>query len=119
MSEPVVRHGALLYAAGIGHAAECTGYDSPHRPRPHRFVWHHRLPQVCGGKTTPENTCSVCDSCHYSIHVLLLTLARFDGDLAVIARHGTARQRAYATEGYTLAVAAGTVALIPDEGGSL
>ncbi len=82
-----------------------------HRPKPMRFVWHHVQPLVAGGKTVPANLASLCDSCHYSIHVLLWHLGQRTTPLV----KGTRRQRALARRGYEACVAAGTVGLIPKE----
>lgn len=109
-------HPVLLTVPGLGRASSCAGYTSAHRPRPLRYVWHHVLPQVAGGKTNKANLVSLCDSCHYSVHVLLWRLARANGDVPGWNRMGTAPQRDYARRGYDAAVAAGTAARIPNEG---
>ena len=85
-----------------------------HRPKPLRFVEHHVLPQVCGGKTEPANLAGLCDSCHYTVHALLYQL-KLNGSTYKLSQ-GTRKQRALAYRGYTAAVAAGTVDRIPDEG---
>jgi hypothetical protein len=74
-------------------------------------------PLVCGGQSTPRNLVALCDSCHYSIHVVLWALARHDGNLAdpTVLRLGTRRQRFYAEAGWDACVAAGTTGLIPKE----
>lgn len=93
----------------VGRAAQCVG-AKVHYPRPLRFVWHHILPQICGGQSTPDNLAALCDSCHYSVHILLYSLAQ-----GAVLKVGTAAQRALAQQGYAAALAAGTVALIPKE----
>lgn len=97
---------------GAGKATRCEAYGS-HRPQPLRFVWHHVLPEACGGKAEPGNLAQVCDSCHYSIHILLWLLAR--GGLGDGTIRGTKGQRAIAQAGYDKAVAAGSAGKIPKE----
>jgi len=92
-------------------ATSCLGAGLIHRPQPLRYVIHHVLPQVCGGKTTPDNTVGLCDSCHYSVHALLYQLKQGQK-----LTRGTRQQKALAVKGYNAAVAAGTVDKIPDEG---
>lgn len=105
-------HDVLLSAPGLGRARECA-ISQGHRPTPMRFVWHHVLPQTCGGQTAPNNLVALCDSCHYSVHTLLWHLAQSSPP----PHRGTHKQRTLALAGYTAAVRAGTVALIPNEGG--
>jgi hypothetical protein len=81
-----------------------------HRPRPLRYVFHHILPQACGGKTEASNLVALCDNCHYAVHVLLWQLAQGTGSAT-----GTRAQTRLATEGYAEAVAAGTAGDIPKE----
>ena len=76
-----------------------------------RYVLHHIQPQVCGGLTTPGNTVGLCDSCHYSVHVLLWHLSQG----TTPPSPGTRKQRAFAQQGYAACKAAGTVARIPKE----
>lgn len=102
-------HEALEFVADLGRAVSCQGYGT-HRPVPLRFVWHHILPQVCGGKTVAANLASLCDSCHYSIHILLWQMAN-----KVPLSKGTKAQLAFAKQGYDAAVAAGTADKIPKE----
>jgi len=83
-----------------------------HRPVATRFVLHHICPQVCGGQTTTENTVGLCDSCHYTVHMLLYALARGVPPRA----KGTRAQRKLAQQGYDACVLAGTVHKIPNEG---
>jgi hypothetical protein len=108
-------HTDLTFIEGMGRATSCLAYSSPHRPTPLRFVWHHVLPQICGGQTVAANVVSLCDSCHYSVHALLWQLKVTNGG-PLSSRRGTAQQRAIAQDGYQRAVAAGTTALIPNEG---
>lgn len=112
------RDGALLTVAGVGPAHQCVAYpNSPHRPTPMRYIWHHILPQTCGGKTSKDNLASLCDTCHYNVHTLLVALKQFGGDVATIAHRGTQMQRDLAVLGWNRAVAAGTTGKIPNEGG--
>jgi len=99
----------LTFAEGVGHATCCQS-GSFHRPKPLRFVWHHILPQVCGGKTEPANLVALCDNCHYSVHILLWQLGQGTGSVT-----GTRAQTRIATQGYAAAVAAGTTGKIPKE----
>jgi 5-methylcytosine-specific restriction endonuclease McrA len=85
-----------------------------HRPTPLRFVMHHIMPQVCGGKTEPANLTGLCDSCHYTVHALLYQLKLNGPEHKLV--DGTRRQKALAMRGYLAAVAGGTVDKIPDEG---
>jgi hypothetical protein len=100
----------------IGKAESCVS-TSIHHPVPFRYVWHHVLPQVCGGKSVSGNLISVCDNCHLAIHALMYMLAQNNGEFTT--HHGTTAQRAWAKAGYKLAVAAGTVEKLPNEGGSV
>ena len=94
----------------LGTAALCV-VPIIHRPRPLRFVWHHVLPQTCGGQTNRENCISVCDNCHYSVHILMWNLANHR---PVPDRPNQAQLR-FAMTGYQDAVAAGTAVKIPKE----
>lgn len=103
---------------GFGPATTCVAYKQ-HRPKAMRFVWHHVLPQACGGESTPENVISLCDNCHYAIHHLMYALRTVKGDTHKIIgweHAGTREERHYAGVGYQRAVAAGTVDKIPNEG---
>ena len=102
---------ALTFLEGIGRAEHCE-VPTDHRPRPLRFVWHHKLPQVCGGLTRPDNLASVCDSCHYSVHVLMWNMAH---GVPLLHRQSPG-QLTLALEGFLAAKAAGTVDRIPKEG---
>ncbi len=82
-----------------------------HRPKPMRFIYHHIQPKVAGGLTTPNNLIALCDSCHYSIHILLWHLAQKTPPLV----KGSRKQRRIAKLGYEACIAAGTVTLIPKE----
>jgi len=96
---------------GVGKATMCTAakYHSPH---PLRFVWHHIQPEAAGGLTHPGNLAELCDSCHYSTHILLWQIA--NGGLVV--PRPCAGQLKLAQQGFALCEAAGTVAQIPNEG---
>lgn len=96
---------------GVGKATHCevAGY---HRPRPLRYVFHHILPEACGGKSEPDNLVQTCDTEHYAIHRLLWLLA--NGGIPR-GTGGTRKQRALAERGYQAAVAAGTTGKIPKE----
>ena len=103
--------GGLTFLEGIGPATHCQ-ISVTHRPRTLRYVWHHVLPQVCGGQTQAPNLVSLCDSCHYSIHIIMWNL-RSTGVPGV--RRWNTQQIAYAQRGYKEALAAGTANLIPKE----
>ncbi|MGV0042001.1 HNH endonuclease [Mycobacterium colombiense] len=90
--------------------------EKSHTPKPLRYVWHHVLPRVCGGQTVPANLASVCDVCHYGIHVLLHELAKNGGKLVDHWHLGGTGRYEIALRGYQAAVAAGTVSKIPNEG---
>ena len=76
-----------------------------------RFVWHHILPQVCGGKSVKANLAELCDNCHYAVHRVMWDLAHG----ITPAKAATAQQFALASVGYNLAVQAGTQGKIPKE----
>jgi hypothetical protein len=101
----------LLHAPGIAPPTRCIVVKE-HRPRPLRFVYHHVLPQTCGGKTVPDNLAALCDTCHYAVHALLWKLAHG----LEMPEHVSTGQLAIAARGYKAAVEAGTVARIPNEG---
>lgn len=101
----------LLEVPGLGKADHCQASGS-HNPVPLRFVWHHIQPQEAGGKTVAANLAQCCDSCHMSIHRLMWHMANAL-PLGPVPR---AAQLELARQGYAACVAAGTVALIPDEG---
>lgn len=103
---------ALVYIEGLGRADHCEAYGV-HRPNPMRFVWHHVLPQVAGGKTEPGNLVQVCDNCHYSTHAVMYAMA--NGKL--VPTRASRGSKALAKRGYEAAKAAGTISLIPNEGG--
>lgn len=110
---------ALTFVVGLGRATHCAGYLGPHRPTPQRYVWHHILPQACGGLTRPINLVPLCDSCHYATHALLTTLATLHtDDVKVLGRRGTPFTRDLAVRGYQAAVVQGTADRIPNEGGA-
>lgn len=100
---------------GIGTAVSCAGAKS-HAPKPLRYVWHHVLPRACGGQTTADNLVEVCDNCHYGIHAILYQMAHHDGTAPSFAHMAGSERYAIALRGYFAAVAAGTVAQIPNEG---
>ena len=103
--------GPLLEVPGLGKAANCQfgGQDSHHTAL--RFVWHHILPQVCGGKTVNSNLAELCDNCHYAVHSVMYALSRG----AAPAKAATADQFSLAKVGFDLAVKAGTQGKIPKE----
>ncbi len=105
---------ALTELPEVGKATSCVLSRSAGPHPALRFVWHHVLPQVCGGLTTPANLASVCDSCHYSVHALMWLMGNGGIPPATAAR-ATARQLAMAQRGYDEAVAAGTAGKIPKE----
>jgi hypothetical protein len=76
-----------------------------------RFVWHHILPQVCGGKSVTSNLAELCDNCHYAVHAMMWDMAHG----AKPSEHGTDGQFNLAATGYQLAVKAGTAGKIPKE----
>ena len=95
----------------VGRATTCQ-LAKVHRPVPLRFIWHHVLPQACGGKTEADNLAQLCDSCHYSVHILMWYVA--NGGIPAGVK-GTRTQRDLAMRGYNLALAAGTAGKIPKE----
>lgn len=106
-------HATFEVIEGLGTATACS-ISANHTPAPLRYVWHHILPQACGGKSTLANTVMLCDSCHYAIHALLYQL-KLHGKVTPNRRNNP-RRIEYAQQGYSAAVAAGTVAHIPNEG---
>ena len=107
---PVEAHTTI---AGV-KAVRCQfGAQEAHHPAL-RYVWHHILPQVCGGKSTKDNLAELCDNCHYAVHSVLYALSRG----AAPAKAATADQFDLAEQGYRLAVAAGTQGKIPKESSS-
>jgi hypothetical protein len=103
---------AVEFLPLLGKATTCTAYGV-HRPVPLRFVWHHVLPQVCGGLTVADNLAQVCDSCHYSIHILMWHIGQGTPVAQLPGR--TRGQLTLALRGYQAAVANGTVDKIPKE----
>lgn len=79
-----------------------------------RFVWHHILPQVCGGKSTTSNLAELCDNCHYAVHAIMYALSRG----AAPDKRATEAQFTLANAGFQLAVQAGTAGKIPKESAS-
>jgi hypothetical protein len=103
---------AREFIEGVGHATACQLGKQGRSHTALRFVWHHVLPQACGGKTEAANLASVCDNCHYSVHILMWYLA--NGGIPAAVK-GTRAQRALADSGYQQAAAAGTAGKIPKE----
>lgn len=102
-------------ASGIaspGKAARCElgGLLHTAAHRPLRFVWHHILPQACGGQTSSGNLIALCDNCHYSVHELMWQMAH-----PPVTARGNRKQAALAARGYDAAVTAGTAGKIPRE----
>ena len=85
-----------------------------HRPLPFRFVWHHILPQVCGGLSKDDNLVQTCDTGHYNTHILMWLMAN-GRDAEASKLHATRGQRVHAARGITLAAAAGTLLKMPKE----
>ena len=107
---------AVIFLPGVGPATHCE-IPGAHSPIPLRFVWHHVYPHECGGPTTPENLAPVCDGCHYGIHALMWQMAQNGGNLTTLKRFAATARAKVAATGYQQALAAGTVNLIPNEGG--
>jgi hypothetical protein len=105
---------ATEFLEGVGHATSCQLGKQGRSHTALRFVWHHILPQACGGKTEPANLASLCDNCHYSVHILMWYMA--NGGVPATVK-GTTAQTALANVGYGLAVAAGTAGKMPKEAG--
>lgn len=103
------------YIRGVGRALYCQCAEC-HTPIPLRFVWHHILPKVCGGRSTKANLLSCCDSCHYGIHLMMGDLKHNNGNFVVYKRFSGTNRARWAYEGYRLAVEAGVVDKIPDQG---
>lgn len=101
---------ALTSIPIVGPALSCM-VTTHHAPTPHRYIWHHILPQACGGKTERANLVSLCDNCHYTIHIIMWHLA----NNVKLTFRPSAHHMLYAQQGYQAAVAAGTVALMPKE----
>lgn len=102
------------YLSPVGYATSCA--VSPHHsPKPIRYVWHHILPRVCGGKTEVSNLVSLCDSCHYAVHALLHDL-KVNGHFTIASTVRNKKRAAIALDGYYHAQTMGTVSLIPNEG---
>jgi hypothetical protein len=104
----------IVSLGSFGRATTCTCIKR-HSPTPLRYVWHHILPQVCGGKTEASNLVSLCDTAHYAIHALLYAHRLYGPTLPPAFRKANRRHRKIAAAGYAAAVAAGTVDLIPIE----
>jgi hypothetical protein len=102
--------GAREFLPEVGKASSCA-VAKYHAPRVLRFVWHHIQPEGCGGASTAANLIPVCDSCHYSIHILLWQVANG----GVTAERPNRGQLLVAERGYALCVAAGTAGRIPKE----
>jgi hypothetical protein len=104
----------------VSHAVTLAVWDKPaakcelaraHTPKPLRFVWHHIVPQACGGKTELPNLIQVCDNCHYGVHRILWQLAN-----GGITTPGSRKQNQLAAVAYAKVQALGTTAQIPKEG---
>ena len=104
----------LLAFQGV-KATNCVAAPH-HTPVPLRFVFHHVLPLAAGGLTTSANLVSVCDSCHYAIHAMLYEMATNAGELTTLKKFKGTPRWALAAQGYTRALAAGTVGKLPNEG---
>lgn len=110
--------------AGFGTATTCSvSPPTAHVPVPVRFVWHHIMPLETGGQTVASNLVQICDNCHYTIHRLMwymrlqyLGIALTPDQAALLKKPPRQKQLALATQGYEGALAAGTVAKIPNEG---
>lgn len=107
--------GGQEFIAGIGKASycRCTSY---HNPVPLRFVWHHIMPEACGGSSKSSNLASVCDNCHYGIHAIMSDLKNNNGQLMKFKSFAGTIRHHLAVSGYQQAVAAGTADKIPNEG---
>lgn len=103
-----------MISAALPQATSCA-VAANHSPTAVRFVWHHILPQACGGRTVQENLVNVCDNCHYAIHAILYDL-KVNAKITKPAWRRNKRRVQYAQQGYQAAVAAGTVDKIPNEG---
>lgn len=106
--------GGVERLSGVGKASTCVLYGS-HNPVPLRFVWHHILPQSCGGKTTRSNLVSVCDNCHYGIHELLWDLKLNGGMFVQYQNFANTPRAKYAIQGYTAALAMDRIGDIPKQ----
>jgi hypothetical protein len=100
----------LLEYEGV-RASRCQAGEQLHHHTALRFVWHHILPQVCGGKTEASNLAEVCDNCHYSVHILMYGMVHG----APPPKAATDAQYTLALQGFNLATAAGTQGKIPKE----
>ena len=100
---------------GFGKATNCQLYKL-HRPAPLRFIWHHILPQTCGGQSVQDNLSQLCDSCHYAVHAMLYDLKVHQGAFISFSKYQKTPRAVLAYQGYEAAVAAGTVDKIPQEG---
>jgi hypothetical protein len=102
---------AMTELFGVGKASHCELGEQGGAHTALRFVWHHILPQVCGGKTEILNLASLCDNCHYAVHAILWALAN-GHSIPPNADDGQVR---LARQGYEAAIAAGTQGKIPKE----
>jgi hypothetical protein len=112
---------ALLEYEGTT-ASRCDA-SATHNPVPLRYVWHHIQPQEAGGLTTPSNLVQLCDSCHYSVHRILWTMACIalghpvtDVQRGYVTHPPRKAQLQLASRGYDACAGAGTTAKIPNEG---
>ena len=90
----------------------CQAAPWTHHPAATRYVVHHIQPQTAGGLSVPANQVTLCDNCHYTVHMLMWHLAQKTPPSA----KGTRAQRKLAQQGYDACVLAGTVHKIPNEG---
>ena len=105
-----------VFLPSFGTANKCE-ISQHHTPVPLRYVWHHILPQTCGGKTIAANLIEVCDNCHYGIHALLYSMKLNNGKVDSKYSHLIGSQRYnVAKAGYQAALDTNTVSQIPNEG---
>ena len=110
---PISKPHTRSHYKGVGQAGGCQ-VEIEHQPQALRFVWHHICPQACGGKTEPDNLASLCDNCHYAVHVLLAEL-KATGTIALTDPPKNPDRIALAQKGYDEALRLGTVNRIPEE----
>jgi hypothetical protein len=104
-------YAAATELPGVGKAVRCELSATVGSHPARRFVWHHVLPQACGGLTVPANLAQLCDNDHYAVHDLMWLLAQG----GTPAKPYTRAQLALATRGWQEAVAAGTAGKMPKE----
>jgi hypothetical protein len=96
---------------GLYKPVECSLLRT-HEPTPLRFVWHHILPETCGGRSTRDNLINVCDNCHIGIHAIMYAIVH----KVPIPRSHSYAQYQIALRGIEQAVALGMQDRIPNEG---